>query len=137
MMNPTEVLNNFIYGIMWLEIIKFIGQSINYLINSNKEKNFATSQLMWDIHLLLNDVITHFESNQFPHSSCSTMRILTDNLYKKISPALGDKSDYVCQLLKEASSLEKEFATRNSTDIINQLKVASGEFKAFSLLLKL
>lgn len=121
---------------MWLEIVKTIGEVINHFIKSNKEKNFAVSELMLEIHHLLNDVITKFESNEYPHSSCSTMNILTDNLYQKIKPSLGDKSNYLCNLLQEASNLEKSYNERNSTDIINELKKASGEFKAFSLLLK-
>lgn len=121
---------------MWLDIVKTIGQVINHFINSNKEKKIGASELMLEIHYLLNDVITKFESNEFPHSSCSTMRILTDNLYQKIKPSLGDKSEQLCNLLKEASNLERSFNDRNSTDIIIELKKASGEFKAFSLLLK-
>lgn len=121
---------------MWLDIVKTIGGVINHLIQSNKEKDLRISQLMWDIHLLLEDVIIKFESNEYPHTSCSTMNVLTMSLFDKIKPSLGDKSIYVSNLLKEASNLEKSFNERGTSDIINQLKVASGEFKGFSILLK-
>jgi len=122
---------------MWLDIVKTIGGAINHLIQVNKEKDLRISQLMWDIHLLLEDVISKFESNEYPYSSCSAMKILTDNLFDKIKSSLGDKSEYVSDLLKEPSNLEKNFSERESSDIINQLKVASGEFKGFSFLLKI
>lgn len=121
---------------MWLDIVKTIGGVINHLIQSNKEKDLRISHLMWDIHLLLEDVIIKFESNEYPHTSCSTMNVLTMSLFDKIKPSLGDKSIYVSNLLKEASNLEKSFNERGTSDIINQLKVASGEFKGFSILLK-
>lgn len=121
---------------MWLEIVKTIGDYIGDIIKSNKEKNLKISELMMDIHNLLNDVVIKLENDEYPHESCGAMRVLTDNLHQKIKPSLKEKADYICNLLANASGLEREFSLRNSTDIINELKSAAGEFKAFSLLLK-
>lgn len=121
---------------MWLDIIKVIGEVINHLIKSNKQQDLKMGELMLEIHHVLNDVIDKFEKGEYPHLSCSTMNVLTTNLYEKIKPSLKDKSESVYLLLMEASNLERSFYERNSTDIISELKKASGEFKGLSILLK-
>ena len=98
---------------MWLEIVKTIGDYIGDIIKSNKEKNLKISELMMDIHNLLNDVVIKLENDEYPHESCGAMRVLTDNLHQKIKPSLKEKADYICNLL----SIIKSYNNKELLDV--------------------
>lgn len=123
---------------MWLEIVKITKDLLGDLIKTSKEKKEKVSILLDEISDLLMSVSEDLEKDQYPHSSCSMMRVLTIEFYDKIKFTLDEeKSIYLENLLIQASLLEREFALRKEPETIIKLKEASGEFKAFSKLLKI
>lgn len=123
---------------MWLEIIKMTKDFIGDYIKSDKEDKEKVSVLLNDMSDLLMSVVKDLENDIYPHSSCSTMKVLTSEFYNKIKFILDDdKSVYLEYLLIQSSLLEREFALRKEPDTIIKLNEAAGEFKAISMLIKI
>lgn len=120
---------------MWLDIIKFIHSFIESSTESKKDINKKLSEFFEQIHKILQDVATSLQSDVYPHGSCATMSVLSEQLITTLEGLLSEQElNRLSSMLREASILEKEFANRKDPETISNLLNAAGEFKALAII---
>lgn len=120
--------------------VSLVKDAIELVIKSKQIRNdtkLRISVLLEEISKILSDTATKLEKDEYPHFNCSLMEKLSDHLHFHLTDTLPKKQlDELEQVLREASQVERQFATRKDADTIPSIINASAEFKAVSLLLK-
>lgn len=121
--------------------VSLVKDAIELVIKSKQIRNdtkLRISVLLEEISKILNDTATKLEKDEYPHFNCSLMEKLSDHLHFHLTDTLPKKQlDELEQVLREASQVERQFATRKDPDTIPSIINASAEFKSLSLLMKI
>lgn len=120
--------------------VSLVKDAIELVIKSKQIRNdtkLRISVLLEEISKILSDTANKLEKDEYPHFNCSLMEKLSDHLHFHLTDTLPKKQlDELEQVLREASQVERQFATRKDPGTIPSIINASAEFKAVSLLLK-
>lgn len=121
--------------------VSLVKDAIELVIKSKQIRNdtkLRISVLLEEISKILNDTATKLEKDEYPHFNCSLMEKLSDHLHFHLTNTLPKKQlDELEQVLREASQVERQFATRKDSGTIPSIINASAEFKSLSLLMKI
>lgn len=121
---------------MWLEIGKALVEIFTKQKQVKQEERQRLSTLFQHMSELLEDTARDLEKDLYPHGKCATMEMLSNELSGiLIGKIESEKLDEVHRILLESSRLESEYAKRKDPETIKNLLIASGKFKALSIIL--
>jgi hypothetical protein len=102
-----------------------------------KETKIRIAILLEEISNLLEDTANKLSNNEYPHFNCALMNKMSDHLYFHLTDYIPENQlKELHDSLRESSQVEKQFANRGEISTIPSIYEAAGNFKAFSLLLK-
>lgn len=106
--------------------------------NNKKEKILEISDILNEISKILEDTADKIKKDEYPHGNCALLEKLSSSLILKLEKHLGkadlEDLDYS---LSEASFVEKFYANRKDSEIVNNLYEASGKFRSISMTIKI
>jgi hypothetical protein len=102
-----------------------------------KENKFRVAILLEEMSKVLEDTATKLSKNEYPHFNCALMDKMSDHLNFRLTDFVPkEQLEELHNSLREASQVEKQFATREEPRTISSIYEAAATFKTFSLLLK-
>jgi len=126
---------------MGFSLVIDVGKSVlDLLIKGKKlqsEEREITSKILLQISEIINSTVEKFKKDEFPHSHCQSLSILSQNLHDVLKSHLTpDQSEELLSCLMESAQIEREFASRDDQKTIEALEKAAGTFLAWSILVK-
>jgi len=102
-----------------------------------KENKFRVAILLEEMSKVLEDTATKLSKNEYPHFNCALMDKMSDHLNFRLTNFVPkEQLEELHNSLRDASQVEKQFATREEPQTISSIYEAAATFKTFSLLLK-
>jgi hypothetical protein len=101
----------------------------------DEEKKERVAELLDKISNLLEDLHVDLMVGEYPHGKCAEMELLAAHLKDVLKDHLEE--EYLEMLVKNLNSaieIEKLYAYRDDPEILNDIKRASGYFRAASIL---
>lgn len=124
---------------MWIELGKTIFELFSKQKQLEREQKERVAKICEDVSKILEETCHELSTDQYPHGKCKVMEILSYNLMKEIreTKVLHEEKCYQLETaLVLSAKLEGEYANRKDPNTIIELAMASGNFKALSLLLR-
>jgi hypothetical protein len=114
-------------------VLDFVIQ--NKTIKNNQKETI--SNILLEISNILEDTANKLSIGEYPHGNCIVMERLSNNLHFNLIDLVPQEDiDRLHDSLLKSSNLEKEYANRENPETIKSIKMASGEFKSMSILIK-
>jgi len=102
-----------------------------------KENKFRVAIILEEMSKVLEDTATKLSKNEYPHFNCALMDKMSDHLNFRLTNFVPkEQLEELHNSLRDASQVEKQFATREEPQTISSIYEAAATFKTFSLLLK-
>ena len=102
-----------------------------------KENKLRVGILLEEMSKVLEDTAIKLSKNEYPHFNCALMDKMSDHLNFRLTDLIPEEQlKELHHSLKQASQVEKQFATREEPQTIPSIFKAAATFKTFSLLLK-
>jgi hypothetical protein len=102
-----------------------------------KENKFRVAIILEEMSKVLEDTAAKLSKNEYPHFNCALMDKMSDHLNFRLTNFVPkEQLEELHNSLREASQVEKQFATREEPRTISSIYEAAATFKTFSLLLK-
>jgi hypothetical protein len=121
-------------------VIDICKNVLDFVIQNNtikKNQKETISNILLEISNILEDTANKLSIGEYPHGNCVVMERLSNNLhFNLIDFVPQDDIDRLHENLIKSSNLEKEYANRENPETINSIKIAAGEFKSMSILIK-
>lgn len=125
---------------MFSTIIDVVSLFINVYNNEETKeltKKSRVADVLENISEILKDTHDKIMSNTYPHDNCRVLEILYKELQSIVEPYLSEhEKNMLLNSILDSINVEKLFHQRENKEIMEQLLLSSGDFKALSIILR-
>jgi hypothetical protein len=125
---------------MFSTIIDVVSLFINVYNNEETKeltKKSRVADVLENISEILKDTHDKIMINTYPHDNCRVLEILYKELQSIVEPYLSEhEKNMLLNSILDSINVEKLFHQRENKEIMEQLLLSSGDFKALSIILR-
>lgn len=123
--------------VMWLDIVKALFDISSKRQELEEARRLRIADVFLDISKLLDETANELEKDIYPGGKCHAMKVLADELLLIIRDKMEEQQWHNLNgMLQQACGLEKEYANRKDSEVVDVLRQTAGHFHAKSLIFK-